>query len=438
VGDARQDEPATAQADGATRAPRDPFRFLMDLVHREGDVARYRAGREPAFLVNDPDLIKRVLADNAANYSKATAINGAFKRAVADGLLTSEGPLWRRQRRLMQPAFHRDRLSALAAQMTEATVDMLERWHGIAERGETVDVAEEMSSLTLRITVKALFGRDIADHVEAIGRRIADSVGLLVSESSSFEEARVVVTDLLESIVREREQSPVESPDLLWMLMEARDEETGEPMGRRQLLDEMLTLLLAGYETTANALAWTWYLLSENPGPAAALRAELRAVLGGRVPTVQDLPLLPYNRMVLEESMRLYPPAWILGRRAVADDMLGEHVIPAGSVVAISPYLMHRHPDHWEEPERFDPERFTKERSVGRKPFAYFPFGGGPRLCIGHNFAMLEAQLIIATVAQHYLPRLLPGHTGEPQRLFVLRPRGGLPMTLGSSASSRN
>jgi cytochrome P450 len=293
-----------------------------------------------------------------------------------------------------------------------------------------------MSSLTLRITVKALFGRDIADHVEAIGRRIADSIGLLVSESPSFEEARVVVMDLLASIVREREQAPAESPDLLGMLMQARDEDTGEPMGRRQLLDEMLTLLLAGYETTANALAWTWYLLSENPGPAAALRAELRAVLGGRVPTVQDLPLLPYNRMVLEESMRLYPPAWILGRRAVADDTLGGHVIPAGSVVAISPYLMHRHPDYWEDPERFDPERFTKERSVGRKPFAYFPFGGGPRLCIGHNFAMLEAQVIIATAAQHYLPRLLPGHTGEPQRLFVLRPRGGLPMSLGDSPTN--
>ena len=413
------------------RRARDPFRFLTDLVRREGDVARYRAGSEPAFLVNEPDLIKRVLADNASNYSKATAINSAFKRAIADGLLTSEGPLWRRQRRLMQPAFHRDRLSALAAQMTEATLDLMERWEDAARRGAVLDMTKEMSSLTIRITVKALFGTDIVEHVGAVGQRIAESLVMVVSpDKPAMEEAKRMVVGILEDIMDERLSRPRSTPDLLSMLMEARDEETGESMNRGEILQQMMTLLLAGYETTANALGWTWYLLSENEGAGTALRAELGATLGGRVPTVQDLALLPYNRMVLEESMRLYPPAWILGRRALVDDRLGDHVIPAGSVVAISPYLMHRHPKHWEDPERYDPERFTKERSVGRKPFAYFPFGGGPRLCIGHNFAMLEAQLIIATVAQRYRPRLVPGHSVEPERLFVLRPRGGLPMTL--------
>jgi len=420
---------------GAARPPRDPVRFLMDLALRHGDLARYRAGSEPAFLVSDPDLIKHVLADNAANYTKATSVNSAFKRVIADGLLVSEGPVWRRQRRLMQPAFHRDRLSALAAQMTAATTDMLERWDALAEQGAAVDMAEEMSSLTLRITVKALFGTDIAEHVETVGKRIAEGLAIVVSpDQPTMVNAKATVAGLLTEIIEERLRTPASSPDLLDMLQAARDEETGEPMTRQELLDQMMTLLLAGYETTANALGWTWYLLARNPGPAHALRAELGAVLSGRVPTVVDLPLLPYNRMVLEESMRLYPPAWILGRRAIQDDLLGERVIPAGSVVAICPAVTHRHPAHWEDPERFDPERFTKERSVGRKPFAYFPFGGGPRLCIGHNFAMLEAQLVIATVAQRFNPRLPLGHVVEPQRLFVLRPRGGLPMLLDQTA----
>jgi len=303
-------------------------------------------------------------------------------------------------------------------------------------------VAEEMSSLTLRITVKALFGTDIAEHVETVGKQIAEALAIVLSpDRPAMINAKQTVQRLLIQIIDDRLRSPAGSPDLLDMLREARDEDTGEPMSREELLDQMMTLLLAGYETTANALGWTWYLLSQNPGPAATLRAELASVLAGRVPTVQDLSLLPYNRMVLEETMRLYPPAWILGRRALADDRLGDQTIPAGSVVAISPALTHRHPKHWDDPERFDPERFTKERSTGRKPFAYFPFGGGPRLCIGHNFAMLEAQLIIATVAQRYAPRLLPGHMVEAERLFVLRPRGGLPMTLeraGAAAPSPN
>jgi len=424
-------EPTEPSAGRPLRRPRDPFRFLIELVNREGGVARYRAGTEPAFLVSDPDLIKHVLADNSANYTKATAINSAFKRAIADGLLVSEGPVWRRQRRLMQPAFHRDRLSALAAQMTGATTDLLERWDRAARSGEVVDMSREMSSLTLRITVKALFGTDIAEHVQTVGQRIAEALTIVVSpDQPTMAEHKRFVEDVLTEIIEDRLGGSEPSPDLLDMLMEARDDETGEPMTRRELLDQMLTLLLAGYETTANALGWTWYLLSQNPGPDAALRAELGAVLGGRVPTVADLPLLPYNRMALEESMRLYPPAWILGRRALADDRLGEHLIPAGSVVAISPAVTHRLSQHWEDPDRFDPERFTKERSTGRKPFAYFPFGGGPRLCIGHNFAMLEAQLIMATVAQRYRPRMVAGSIVEPQRLFVLRPRGGLPMTL--------
>ena len=201
-----------------------------------------------------------------------------------------------------------------------------------------------------------------------------------------------------------------------------------------QLLAEIMTLLLAGYETTANSLGWTWYLLSQNPVVLGTLEAELDSVLGGRVPETEDLSALPYTRMVVEESLRLYPPAWILGRRALGPDVLGDQEIAAGSVMAMSPYIVHRLPEYWEDPESFQPERFTRERMAGKHPFAYFPFGGGPRLCIGHNFAMLEGQLVIATVAQRYRFRLIPGHPVAPERLFVLRPRGGLPMTIEARA----
>jgi len=415
------------------RAPRDPFRYLMGLTRKHGDVAPYRAGREPAYLVNNADYIKHVLADNAANYSKGTFINQVFKEAIADGLLTTEGQLWRHQRRLMQPAFHRERLNALGLGMTDATLTMLERWAAFADGRRVVDMTEEMSSLTITITARALFGADVGEDVEAMGHLIHDAVTVLTSpEKPEFQNAVAFMEGLLDRIIGSRRASPDHGVDLLGMLMDARDEDTGQAMSERQLRNEVFTLILAGYETTANSLAWTWYLLSQNPDPLARLRAELSAVLGGRAPTVEHLPLLPYTKMVLEESLRLYPPAWILGRRALGEDRLGDTPIPGGSVLALSPYVTHRRPDYFADPERFEPERFTKERMAGKKPFAYFPFGGGPRLCIGHNMAMLEAQLIIATVAQRYDLRLVPGRHVEPERLFVLRPRGGLPMTIHS------
>jgi cytochrome P450 len=218
--------------------------------------------------------------------------------------------------------------------------------------------------------------------------------------------------------------------DLLTMLMEARDEDTGEPMSDLQLRNEVVTLILAGYETTANSLSWTWYLLSRHPEVNANVRAELAAVLGGREPQFRDLGALSLTRRTLDESLRLYPPAWIMGRRALGDDRLGDVDIPEGSVLALSPYITHRNPAYWDDPERFDPDRMRETKASLRKPFAYFPFGGGPRLCIGHNMAMLEAQLIIGTIAQRFDMRLVEGHQVVPERLFVLRPRGGLPMTI--------
>ena len=236
--------------------------------------------------------------------------------------------------------------------------------------------------------------------------------------------------EVVQVIITEHRRLGAEKDDLLSMLLAARDEETGEGMSDRQVRDEVMTLLLAGHETTSNALSWAWYLLSQNHDAESCLHAELEQVLGGRTPTVEDLPRLPYTRMVLEETLRLYPPAVGFNRKAMADDEVGGYFVSAGTLIWLSPYITHRHPDFWENPEVFDPERFSPERSAGRLHFAHFPFGGGPRLCIGNNFAMMEAQLVLATIAQRYCLRMVPGHQVEPQALLTLRPRDGLQMTL--------
>lgn len=235
---------------------------------------------------------------------------------------------------------------------------------------------------------------------------------------------------IVQGLIQERRQRAIERGDVLSLLLLARDEETGQGMSDQQVRDEVMTLLFAGHETTSNLLAWTWFLLATHPEVEQRLQAELDAVLGGRLPTVEDLAHLPYGHRVLEETLRLYPPAWSLARKALVDDKVGGYVLPASTIILMSPYVTHRHPAFWEEPERFDPDRFTPERVAVRPRYAYFPFGGGPRQCIGNTFALMEAHLILATVAQRYRLRLVPDHPVEPQALLTLRPRDGLPMLL--------
>ncbi len=435
-----EDVPAALETDGGepnsnAPPPRDPFRFLMRLALKH-DVARYRSGTERAYIVSNPDYIKHVLVENAWNYSKDTFINSSFKNAIADGLLVTEGEFWSRQRRIMRPAFHQQRLFQLGAGMTEATLDMLDRWDGLAGRDEPLDMAEEMHNLTLRITTESLFGADLVEKMQDAVTQIQRGLALMVTPDKPEFVATVKQLEAVTyEIIEERRRHPTDSADLLAMLLDARDEETGEGMSDRQLRNEMMTLILAGHETTGNALTWTWHLLSRNPEAMYRMRGELRTVLGDRVPTHEDLAALPYTRRVLEESLRLYPPAWIVGRRALGADRLGDTEIPAGSVLAMSPYVVHRHPAYWAEPDRFDPDRFTKNQVAGRKPFAYFPFGGGPRLCIGHNMALIEAQLVLATAARRFDVLPVPGHHVEPERLFTLRPRGGLPLLLRRAAA---
>jgi cytochrome P450 len=423
---------------------RDPIGFNMSMMHQYGDIIRVRFLVWPNYMILHPSGIKHVLQENHQNYNKDIFTTRLVKPLLGQGLITNDGQSWLHQRRLMQPAFHRKRLAAFGMLMTNATVAMLERWQSFARRDQPLNVAAEMMRLTLRIVGQALFSIDLSNEADLVGQAFTTLSTLFTDytynpfpplfvptpRNHRIQEAIRMLDKVVHGIITQRHQQGTDMGDLLSMLLSARDEETGQGMSDQQVHDEVMTLLLAGHETTANALTWTWYLLSQSPDVECRLHAELDQVLAGQLPTVERLADLHYTRMVLEEALRLYPPVFGLSRKAIADDEIGGYFVPANTLIWMSPYATHRHPDFWENPEVFDPERFSPVRSAGRPHFAHFPFGGGPRLCIGSNFAMMEAQLILTTVAQHYRLRLVPGHSVVPEVLLTMRPRNGLPMTL--------
>src|SRR6185437_12041327 len=422
---------------------RAPLELLRDGFRDHGDVVRYRFGATRALLLAHPDHIRHVLHDNQRNYDKQNVDYAMLRRLLGNGLLTSDGAFWHRQRRLIAPMFHRQRVAGFCSLMVDSTLEMFERWEFFALRGEPFDVASEMTRLTLTIVAKALFSTDVSDDAEAIGEALTE-VNRQLGEFSVFDMIWMIPTSrkrrfraavhaldqVVGKIIDERRRAAHRNEDLLSMLLDAVDQDTNKTMTPRQVRDEVLTLLLAGHETTANALAWTWYLLSQNPEAEQKLHREVTGVLGRRTPGGLDLPQLPYTRMVVEESMRLYPPAWAISRRAIGDDEIGGYRVPGKANIIICSFVTHRHPAFWEEPERFDPERFSPERAEERPNFAYLPFGGGPRICIGNAFAITEAQLVVATIAQRYRLRLAPGHPVELHPLITLRPRHGMRMTL--------
>jgi cytochrome P450 len=422
----------------------DPLGFNMSMFQRYGNVVAVRFLIWPTYMIFHPQDVKHVLQENHRNYSKDTYLIHFLRPLLGQGLFTNDGQSWLHQRRLIQPAFHRKQLATFGTLMTSATESLLKRWKRAAAGNQTLDVAAEMMRLTLRIVGQALFSIDLSDETDTVGRAFTalmtplmdyiyhpvPPLGFPTPRNRRIQHSISTLDGVVQAIITEHRRMGANKDDLLSTLLVARDEETGEQMNDRQVRDEVMTLLLAGHETTSNALSWTWYLLSQHPDAESCLHAELEQVLGGRTPTVEDLPRLTYTRMVLEETLRLYPPAVGFNRKAMADDEVGGYVVPAGTLIWLSPYTTHRHPDFWENPEVFDPERFSPERSAGRMHFAHFPFGGGPRQCIGNNFAMMEAQLVLATIAQRYHLRMVPGHQVEPQVLLSIRPRHGLPMTL--------
>ena len=410
----------------------------------DADIIEQRVLWRRMFVLNDPDAIRRVVLDNAANYTKTEIGRRILEPGLGRGLLTSEGETWRHHRRIMAPAFDPRSIAGYAPITTDVTRALLEEWEKPPEGGD-IDVAVAMMHTTLHIISRTMFSSDsdgIVDIVEAgvntyqtmAQPSILDFLHiprwlthLLVPRHTKgiFDEFDKKVDQLL----MQRGRTPEAEPkDLLARLIAARDETGG--MTPKEVRDQVVTIFMAGHETTSQALSWTWYLLSQHPAVEARLHDELAAVLHGRTPRYEDLTKLPYTRMVIEESMRLYPPAHTFGRSPiVADEVLGRR-IPARADVLIVPWLLHRKPSLWENPDRFDPERFTPERVAARPRFAYLPFGAGPRICIGAAFAMAEAMLILATIAQRYRLHLKPGHPVEPQGLITLRPRYGLRMML--------
>jgi cytochrome P450 len=423
---------------------RDRLRFVLDMSRIYGDVLQYRVAHMRMYQINHPEGVGRLLHDNHRNYSKDVATFGTLKLFLGNGLFTSDGEFWRRQRRLAQPAFHRRRVANFGALMIDATLAMLDRWRPRVTPSQPLDVATEFMHLTMEIATRALFSTSVEGDIYKIGSAIAtllDEVTFRFTfpfypplkvptpRNRRFLAARATLDGIVYRIIAERRQRPDEHDDLLAMLMEARDEETGEGMSDEQLRDEVVTLFLAGHETTANALTWASYLLSTHVAVARRLQAEVDEALEGGMPTASELPKLPYTRMVIDETLRLYPPAWITNRRAIESDTVCGYRIPADATLSISPYVTHRDPTLWENPEGFDPERFSPERSAGRPHYAYFPFGGGPRQCIGKGFALMEATLVLALLTQRYELHLVPGRRVETEALATLRPRYGMWMT---------
>ena len=429
---------------GSARAFRDdPLDFIESARREHGDFVRIRLGPYKVYLLLGPEHVRHLLQKNPSNYLKDGYEHN--EPLTGSGLLTSEGKSWRRQRRLAQPAFHKERLRGMVGTMTASTEEMLGRWryHLGKGGGRPLEIDVEMSRLTLSIVSRTLMGIDVGGGASEVGRSLEYTLwyafrrtgrffnppfGFPTPKNLRYMRAIRTLESLVYSLIDGRRGSGGDGGDLLSMLVQAQDSETGEGLNRKQLRDEVMTFLAAGYETTARALAWTFCLLDWNPEEGRKLREELARVLGGRAPTYEDLPRLVYTKMFVQESMRLYPPVWGLARRARGEDEIGGHRVPKGSRLIISSYVTHRHPAFWENPEKFEPERFTPERSEGRPRYAYFPFGGGPRQCIGVNFATMEATLITAMVAQRFDLSLVPGHPVEPQANLTLKPRYGLPM----------
>ena len=361
-----------------------------------------------------------------------------MKPLIGEGLFTSEGDFWRRQRRLAQPAFHRQRIESFATIMSTAGARMLDGWETAAAAGTPIDLMEHTSRVTLRVVGQALFGVDLIGEAAGVGRAMLAALQFVSEEAFSlfpsvlmvptprnlrFRRARAELDRVVLGIIEHRRRGGAGGDDLLAMLMEARDEETGEGMSDRQLRDEIMTFVLAGHETTAVTLAWACLLLAQHPEVGDQVRREVSSVLAGRAPALADLPRLELTRRVIDETLRLYPPVAVISRETYAADEIDGYEIPAKSGVMLSPYVTHRHPAFWHDPERFDPERFTPEQVAARPRFAYFPFSGGPRLCIGNEFALMEAQILLAMIVQRYRVDVAPGHTVQHEIRVTLRPR---------------
>lgn len=424
---------------------RNPLRCFLDLGQQYGEIVRLPLGPMSAVILNHPAHVKHVLQDNHRNYRKSRLID-VVRPLLGEGLLTSDGEVWAKQRRTLQPAFAAQKMGALTGIMIDVIARHLDRW---GHPAQTVDMAVEMPALALNVLLGTLFSTEVGEEAVKIGDAInrlqaissgrvfqAGALGRVLEKlptrtNREFKESIAFLDGIVARLIAERQDASHPPQDLLTMLLTARDPESGEGMSPRQLRDEVMTMFAAGHETTANALAWTFYLLGRHPRHLALMRAEVDRVIGARRPTLADLGHLPLTRRIIQESLRLKPAIWWFARTAIADDQVAGYAIPAGTTVIISQYLIHRLPEYWPDPERFEPDRFLPENTADRSKFAYFPFGAGPRACIGGHFAMAEMQLVLAMVAQRFDIDLdLPDEELAADPYITLRPHGPVPVSL--------
>ncbi|GAA0379058.1 cytochrome P450 [Acrocarpospora corrugata] len=421
----------------------DRLALMGAAADQYGDAVKISMGPKTLYFFNHPDHAKHVLADNSGNYHKGIGLVQA-KRALGDGLLTSEGDLWRKQRKMIQPAFQAKRIAAQAGVVAEEAAALVDRLRALAGTGP-VNVTDELTALTLGVLGRTLLDADlgafsgVGHAFEAVqDQAMFEMVSLgavpmwvPLPKQLRFRQARKELQHVVDRLVAERRARPGDwGDDVLSKLIVSTAEEDDPKVGRQRMTDELITLLLAGHETTASTLGWTFYLLDRHPEVAERLREEAVEVLGDRLPAYEDLHRLRYTSMVIEEAMRLYPPVWILTRQALADDEVGGYHVPAGSDVLVCPYTLHRHPAFWNEPEKFDPERFNPDVQTGRPRYAYIPFGAGPRFCVGNNLGMMEAAFVTAMVARDLRLRAAPGYQAVPEPMLSLRMKGGLPMSV--------
>ncbi|MEV4516545.1 cytochrome P450 [Dactylosporangium sp. NPDC049525] len=427
------------------RMGRDRLGMMTDAANRYGDASRLAVGPKTLYFFNHPEHAKHVLADNAGNYHKGIGLVHA-RRALGDGLLTSEGDLWRKQRKVVQPAFQSRRIALQAGVVAQEAAGLVKRLRGQIGAGP-VNVLDEMTTLTLGVLGRTLLDTDLGRHT-SIGDSFAAVQDQAMFELASlsavptwiplprqlrFRRARRDLGRIVDQLVAGRRSQTSDRDDVLSRLIVSADAEPDPAVGRQRLRDELVTLLLAGHETTASTLSWALYLIDQHPHVRQRLHDEAVEVLGDRLPVFEDLHQLRYTSMVLEEVMRLYPPVWILPRKAQAADEVGGYRVPAGADVLVCPYTLHRHPAFWPEPERFDPSRFDPDRSAGaaeRPRYAYIPFGAGPRFCVGNHLGMMEAAFVIALVMRDLRMDKVPGYRVVAEPMLSLRIRGGLPMTV--------
>jgi len=426
-----QNQPPEAELQFDVGSTDDSLERMIELFARHGDTYRVfvPARKAYTYVVHHPEDIKRVLVSNHRNYTKGIGLD-RVRILLGKGIMTSEGELWKRQRYMMQPYFHRRVLTQFSSLLTAANERLLARWDTIERRGEIVNLTDEMSALTLDIVLRSIFGRDLDRLTQESGANPFEVVAKEPARNLQFAYKFRSLTRLVAELIARRRAEQEEHLDFLAMLMSARDKDTGDPMSERELIDELMTLVVAGHETTASGLNWTWYLISQHPEVEARLHAELDAATDVPAPDLAQMEALAFTGQVVNEALRLYPPGWVLSRRTIEADVLGGYEIPPGTNVLLPLYLLHRHPRYWKDPELFWPERFAPEHEAQRPRFAYMPFAAGPRHCIGETLALYEMLVHLYKAGRRYRLTYVPDEPLELEAQINLRTRNPLHMKL--------